>query len=78
MEGIVIAAALVVALVLALRYGVQRRNKGPGTPGAETPMPERSQENQMRAAEGPTHHGPVDEGPVYRHEDAEARGDEPR
>jgi hypothetical protein len=78
MEGIVIAAALVVALVLALRYGAQRRAKGPGTPGAETPMPERSQENQMRAAEEPTHHGPVDEGPVYRHEEADATRDDRR
>jgi hypothetical protein len=76
MEGIVIAAALVVALVLGLRYAAQRRSKGPGTPGSESPMPERSQENQMRAAEKPTHHGPVDEGPAYRHEDADPPADE--
>jgi hypothetical protein len=78
MEGIVIAAALVVALVLAVRFGVQRRNRGPGTEGSPSPMPERSEENQMRAAEKPTHHGPVDEGPVYRHEDADASGDDRR
>jgi hypothetical protein len=76
MEGIVIVVALVVAIALAVRFGVQRRTKGPGTPGSESPMPERSQENQMRAAERPTHQGPVDEGPAYRHEDPDGPRDE--
>lgn len=75
MEGILIAAAIIVALVLAGRYASQR-TKGPGEPGEESPLPQRSQENRMRAAERPTHHGPVDEGPAYRHEDADTPDDQ--
>lgn len=78
MEGIVIVIALLVAVLVAGVVGSRRRADGPGTQGAVSPMPERSEENRMRAAEeGPTHHGPVDAGPVYRHEDEpEGPGDD--
>jgi hypothetical protein len=76
MEGIVVVVALVVAVVVAGVAGVRRRARGPGTEGAVSPLPERSKANRMRASEGPTHHGPVESGPVYRHETAEPRSDQ--
>jgi hypothetical protein len=68
MEGIVVVAAILVAVIVAGVLGTRRRAQGPGRPGSESPMPQRSQENQMRAAEEPTHHGEVGSGPALRHE----------
>jgi hypothetical protein len=77
MEGIVVVAAILVAVIVAGILGSRRRAQGPGTPGSASPMPRRSRENQMRAAEKPTHHGEVDSGPAIRHESAEDHSETP-